>query len=415
MCRISGLAGFFLCLFLTNVFAQSVYRLQPGDRLEVWVAQEEKLHREVVIGPDGWLSFPLGGHLKGVDLTVQEIEAALVDRLTPFFKEKPDLTVMLLSNPRHEPRIFVAGEVATPGAYSFSSGMTVLHGISLAGGLYRPTLPATDRDRAVVVEREIALSQERLKELSARIARLKAELDGAATIDGPRNEPVIAQEQGLLDARRQAIATRQTARRQVDAYGAEKKKAIRAQLDTVETRIGLTKSRLAGTAVLVSKGISEVSQKIELETEIAELLSLRSELTSDLLEADQEVVSEGARLDGVEDERRTDLLNDLIEAQREQETVRARLADSEEIRSIYAAQATDNADAPGRNLGYRIVRVVEGSITELEATEMTPLLAGDLIRVFYRSTGEQGVKSVSTSNQLPGLGLSDLGQASMTR
>ena len=37
------------------------YRLNPGDKLEITVWQEENLHAEVVVLPDGTISFPLVG------------------------------------------------------------------------------------------------------------------------------------------------------------------------------------------------------------------------------------------------------------------------------------------------------------------------------------------------------------------
>ncbi len=41
----------------------NIYHLNPGDRLEITVWQEESLKQEVVVFADGTISFPLVGHV----------------------------------------------------------------------------------------------------------------------------------------------------------------------------------------------------------------------------------------------------------------------------------------------------------------------------------------------------------------
>ncbi len=175
---ITSLAGLLLCLTFGDVAAQTTYRLQPGDTLQVWIAQEPELTREVVIAPDGWLSFPLAGHIQSAGLSVSELEAQLFERLKTYFNDSPNLTIMLRPNAQNPQLIYVLGEVATPGAYPYRANMTVLHGLSVAGGVYRAALLAADQDRSVVVKREVEHSQKRLQELRARIIRLEAEMRG---------------------------------------------------------------------------------------------------------------------------------------------------------------------------------------------------------------------------------------------
>ena len=43
---------------------QAAYRVKPGDVLEILVYQDEKLNRQVVVAPDGRISFPLAGHIQ---------------------------------------------------------------------------------------------------------------------------------------------------------------------------------------------------------------------------------------------------------------------------------------------------------------------------------------------------------------
>ena len=133
---------FFLAIiFLCGLVVQSVaiYRLQPGDRISVSVWQDDKLNQEVVVGPDGRISLPLVGHLRAGGQTAQQLEAAIRRRLQSNYKEKLDVTVMLLRGPNDETGreryIYVTGEVANSGLYTVIRPTTVLQAITLAGGL----------------------------------------------------------------------------------------------------------------------------------------------------------------------------------------------------------------------------------------------------------------------------------------
>jgi protein involved in polysaccharide export with SLBB domain len=382
-----GLAGMFFYLAVTSAAGQGEYRLEAGDAVEVWAAQEPELRRDVVVGPDGWISLPLAGHLEARGLSVAELEKALNERLRSYFKDSLDLTVMLQPNPERVPTIFVAGEVATPGAYPFRAGMTVLHGISVAGGLYRSSLLPADQDRAVLVKRELELSQSRVKELTAQIARLQAELDDEdlVTHESSEDASFFAQEQKVLETRRAELTIQQNARRQIREFSSQGAKAIQQQADTLGQRIELTKRRLDSTSKLVAKGYANVAQQLEIEAEIAELEGMRNQLVAEMASNDSAMVSEAARLDGVLQERRTTLVVELREAQRDLEATRARLADNMKIMAIYADTSSENSEAQRRTISYSVVRQVNGQVTELAASEMTPIEAGDLVRVRYAS------------------------------
>ncbi len=132
---------FLAIIFLCGMVVQSVaiYRLQPGDRLSVSVWQDDKLNQEVVVGPDGRISLPLAGHIRAGGQTAQQVEAAIRRQLQSNYKEKLDVTVMLLSRGINETgqerHIYVTGEVDEPGMYTVTRRTTVLQAITLAGGL----------------------------------------------------------------------------------------------------------------------------------------------------------------------------------------------------------------------------------------------------------------------------------------
>ncbi|EUB97723.1 polysaccharide export protein [Rhizobium sp. CF080] len=391
---ITSLAGLLLCLTFGDVAAQTTtYRLQPGDTLQVWIAQEPDLTREAVIAPDGWLSFPLAGHIQSAGLSLSELEAQLLDRLKAYFNDRPNLTIMLRPNGQNPQLIYVLGEVATPGAYPYRANMTVLHGISVAGGVYRAALLAADQDRSVVVKREVEHSQKRLQELRARIIRLEAEMRGEKSIgtaEALAADPALAQEQSLLNARTEARTMEEKAQAQANELSERNSLAMQEQADTMTKRLELARRRLQSISGLVAKGVTEGSQQMVQEGTIAELEGQISRMTSEIAVAERVKMAEIARYDSARQAQRTQLLVELNAARSEQEDAASRLADSTRIMTIYGQSAASSQQRERRVLGYHIVRTTNGETREFAATEMTPILPGDLLRVVYSDPDKSG-------------------------
>ena len=51
--------------------AQSNYRIQPGDTLQIEVLEDANLNRSVLVLPDGSISFPLAGTVKAGGRSVE--------------------------------------------------------------------------------------------------------------------------------------------------------------------------------------------------------------------------------------------------------------------------------------------------------------------------------------------------------
>src|SRR5262249_35836088 len=133
--RILGVAVLLLCL---PAAAQqpSAYVLQPGDKIDISVWQEPSLNRQIVIAPDGMISFPLVGHFRAAGLTVQSLEKTLSQRLSKNYKTPPQVTVILSEvSTGASSQVFVTGQVNNPGTYPITSGMTVMQAIAASGGL----------------------------------------------------------------------------------------------------------------------------------------------------------------------------------------------------------------------------------------------------------------------------------------
>ena len=113
----------------------SAYALQPGDKIDISVWQDPSLSRQIVIAPDGMISFPLVGHIRAAGLTVQGLEGVLSKRLKKNYQTTPQVTVMLSEvTTGGTSQVFVTGQVNNPGILPITPGMTVMQAIAASGG-----------------------------------------------------------------------------------------------------------------------------------------------------------------------------------------------------------------------------------------------------------------------------------------
>jgi polysaccharide export outer membrane protein len=122
-----------LSLFNNSAAAAELepYRLQPGDVVAISVWNEANLQAEVLVRPDGGLSFPLAGEQVAAGRTVEELRQAVDDKLKKFIPD-PVVTVSLKQIGGN--RVYVVGKIARPGEFPFSRPLDVMQVLSLAGG-----------------------------------------------------------------------------------------------------------------------------------------------------------------------------------------------------------------------------------------------------------------------------------------
>jgi len=121
------------------------YRIGPEDVLHISVWQEEDLDREVLVRPDGGISFPLAGDLQVSGRTPLEVQDEIRSRLQRFV---PDAEVTVSVDTVSGYTVFVLGEVNEPGQFTLGRYVDVLQALTLAGG----TTPYAD-ERDVTIRR----------------------------------------------------------------------------------------------------------------------------------------------------------------------------------------------------------------------------------------------------------------------
>jgi polysaccharide export outer membrane protein len=117
-----------------SVFAEEPagYALNPGDVLQVSVWKEAELTREVLVRPDGKISFPLVGDIMAAGRTPEDVQQTLVERLEKYV---PDPSVTIALGAANGNKVYVLGKVARPGEYVMPRPLDVMQALAMAGGL----------------------------------------------------------------------------------------------------------------------------------------------------------------------------------------------------------------------------------------------------------------------------------------
>jgi len=107
------------------------YVVGAEDVLYIHVWREDALSRTVTVRMDGNISLPIINEIKAAGLTPLQLKDALTQRLKEFI-ETPNVSVTVVE--ANSFKVYVSGQVKTPGVYRLRSETTVLQIIPMAGG-----------------------------------------------------------------------------------------------------------------------------------------------------------------------------------------------------------------------------------------------------------------------------------------
>jgi polysaccharide export outer membrane protein len=107
------------------------YVIGPEDVLYIHVWREDALSRTIPVRTDGKISMPLIQEIQAAGLTPQKLKKVLTEKLKEFI-ETPNVSVMVME--ANSFKVYVSGQVRTPGVYRLRSETSVAQIIPMAGG-----------------------------------------------------------------------------------------------------------------------------------------------------------------------------------------------------------------------------------------------------------------------------------------
>lgn len=122
------------------------YLLYPGDQIDVRTPTAPELNQSLTVGPDGRIAMPLIGQVMAADRSLYELEGDLIAAYTPILR-RPEVEVVLRqAGPL---KVWVDGEVRTPGVYDMPGDIDAYQAIIMAGGF----LPSGRRNEVGLIRR----------------------------------------------------------------------------------------------------------------------------------------------------------------------------------------------------------------------------------------------------------------------
>jgi polysaccharide biosynthesis/export protein len=122
------------------------YQVLVGDTLEIFVWQHADLTKDVIVGPDGKLSFPLIGDIDAEGKTLAQIDDDVTKKLAEYIvNPQVSVTVKKFAGEK----VIVLGEVGKPGVYKFFGTTSFLDIIAEAGGFTK------DKGNALIIRGDL--------------------------------------------------------------------------------------------------------------------------------------------------------------------------------------------------------------------------------------------------------------------
>ena len=109
----------------------SQYRLGPGDQIRLTVFNQTNLSGDFTVDGSGFIAVPLLGPVSAGEKTARELETLIAGALTKSgYLVNPSVAVQITQFRPY----YILGEVAQPGSYPYTVGLTVRNAVATARG-----------------------------------------------------------------------------------------------------------------------------------------------------------------------------------------------------------------------------------------------------------------------------------------
>lgn len=123
------------------------YVIGPEDVLYIYVWKEDNLSRTVPVRMDGMISIPLVDDIRAAGLTPLQLKELILTKLREYV-DTPDVTVIVTEANSY--KVYVQGEVRTPGVIRLRTETSLMQVIVMAGGFSE----WADKKKITIIRRE---------------------------------------------------------------------------------------------------------------------------------------------------------------------------------------------------------------------------------------------------------------------
>ena len=366
------------------------YRLDSGDRLKIRFYDRydrDDLNGDYVIGERGQIRLPRIGFFDARNKLVQELERDI--RLS-VEKNGEKLGYFSIEISRFRP-FYVAGLANRPGSYSYAPGLTVMHAVVLAGGVYRS--PSAAVTEAMREKRTLTETLDREAELIARRERLRAERDDVATLATPkelmqlapkRAGEMMASERMLLERTREVENRERTELEHIIAL-------IKTEADGYRAEIARTEQRIEDQTKIVHELKKHHDGRVINQQRFFEAVAAldasqrdKQSATAGLSHANSNLEKAEHDLSMVTLASKARIAKELSETERAISRLIEAASQTKEL--VSSLNTLVDQGGPGQAVDYRIVRRDKsGRFSSLQAAETTAIMPGDVVEIVSRA------------------------------
>ncbi len=370
------------------------FELTGTERLSIKFHGSPELTGMYRVNPDETVSIPALGRVSITGLSASEFEAALVDRAATITARDSFITVEVAE---YRP-VFVSGLVARPGSHAWQPGMTVLHAVTLLGGIYRAT---SESAGGVVIGADAELlrlrrSTNELKRSMSVLARLRAERMERATIPLPdelvalvgRSEAtaLIAEQMSVLASSRASTVSKLESLERARQIANEELKGLREQGGRLRDMLEKRRAFKDKIDNLQARGIVRTDRAMEEQSRVVDLEDRATTVSVGIARVQGTTAQIERELIGLRQERVANIDLEIFKlnkdnAQLELEIESSRLAYFK-ITGAQAPLTFGQKEGPKTQvIDYQIVRYEGGVQNTYKVDQFARLKPGDILVV----------------------------------
>lgn len=392
-----------------NAAADTAYHIRPQTRIKVaiveWIAATGEykewtaLNGEYVVSQSGTISIPMIGEMQVNDKTTSIVSADIGDKLKQItgLAVAPTASVEVVKYPM----IYVSGAVEKPSELEFRPGLTVKQAIAMAGGSQRHSSQTGDYSEAQQISYagEINRMELQLKQLSARRARLMAELNDQPTItfppeikaapDGSVIKQIMTSEIDLFNARADALRQQLVSAGDLETLLHNEINILDEKMSSQDEQVKIAQDELSDITKLVDTKILTTSRKTSLERIVAEMQAGKLDLVVASMQAKQKLSETERDALNLKGQRKTEAGQQLQTTETDMEDTKLKRNTTLQLLQIAGASLSRSQSIQSLDLQPREYWITRGGgdAAATEVSETTELQPGDVLDVRYNIGG----------------------------
>lgn len=115
-----------------QVPAAEAYTMGPGDALKIAVWRHDDLTMDVIVAPDGAITYPLVGRLQIAGKTYEQVTSTLQEAISKYYVDaQVSVNITSVTNQK----VLVLGEVANPMVLQITNDLSIMEALVRTGGI----------------------------------------------------------------------------------------------------------------------------------------------------------------------------------------------------------------------------------------------------------------------------------------